>query len=465
VKKKATTKLIALSALVVVCLAVLYLVSLSGGNKPSLPQGKNVKPKSTASAPLAKSSSQEVHRKAKPQENASGSEEQKGISPAEAALTDPEPYNRVQAVLSLRGELTPEAVALLSKYLDDPEQAVVTAAINTLGVIGRHTENEVLKKLVLDALLEKAKDSAYPSRGAALITGAMLGENESTFQVIGEYIAADGDDGKGFAARALSFLKSPAIVPYLSEIMNKTKDPEIQKNVSATLAKIGTPEAVAVISERLNSRKEDDQVSSAWALSIMNNDASKATLVDAVSSKMLPESALSVIAQSVSAPAVFEGVLNLNISKEDKLYYLGVISSYANGASASVRSEMADVIKPIIKSDDTELKLAAIQALGKVGAQTDQSQALTDQFTSADFMVRGAALEAFIPYCNQNSYKGLIKLWDDDNEQIRRTAFWLSQSFLNKSDLEALQKATTSKDQFIAKTSQKIISNMTEKTM
>jgi HEAT repeat protein len=247
--------------------------------------------------------------------------------------------------------------------------------------------------------------------------------------------------------------------------MNKTKDPEVLKNASATLAKIGTPEAVALISEGLNSRKEEQQVNSAWALSIRNDEASKAILVDAVSSNKLSESALSVIAQSVSAPAVFGGALNLNISKEDKLYVLGVISSYSNAAPPSVRSEMAEVIKPIIKSDDTELKLAAIEALGKVGARTDQAPALTEEFNSPDFMVRGAALEAFIPYCTQSSYKELIKLWSDEDEKIRRTAFWLSQMFVNKSDLEALQKATTSKDQYIAKTSQKVIKNISEKTI
>jgi HEAT repeat protein len=371
----------------------------------------------------------------------------------------------MQAVLSLRGELTPEAVALLSKYMDDPERSVVTAAINSLGAIGRGTEDEVLKKVVLDVLLEKAKDSSYAFRGSALITGAMLGENDRTFQLIGEYIAEDGDDGKAFAARALSFLRTPTSVPYLSEIMNKTKDTEVLANVSATLAKIGTPEAVALLANRLNSRREDEQVTSAWALSIRNDAGTNATLVDAVSNNRLSEPALSVIAQSAAAAAVFGGVLNLNISKEDKLYVLGVISSYSNAASASVRSEMAEVVKPIIKSEDRDLKLAAIEALGKVGAKTDQSQALTEQFDSPDFLVRGAALEAFVPYCTQSSYKELIKLWYDQDEKIRRTAFWLSQAFLNNSDQEALKKATTSTDEFIAKTSQKIINNMTEKSM
>lgn len=464
-KKKLSTKLIAFSGAVVVCLALVYFLPRFGANKSPSPQASNVKPKSTASAPVARPSPQEVDRRAKPQENASGSVEQGGIAQAEAALADPDTYKRVKAVHSLRGEFSPEAVALLSKYLDDPEATVVTAAINTLGVIGVGTENEVLKKLVLDALLEEAKDKTSSFRGSALITGAMLGENERTFQLIGEYIAEDGDDGKGFAVRALSFIKSPMIVPYLSEIMNKTKDDEVLRNATAILAKIETPEAMALLSERLNSRREGDQVTGAWALSIKNNADSNAMLVEAVSGNKLSESALSVIATSAAGPAVFRGVFDLNLPKEDKLYALGVISEYANGASGSVRNQMAEVIKPMIKSEDTELKLAAIEAMGKVGAKTDQAPTLAEEFNSSDFMVRGAALEAFIPYCTQSSYKELTKLWYDEDEKIRRTAFYLSQIFLNKSDLDDLKKATTSKDQFIAKTSQKIINNLSESTL
>jgi HEAT repeat protein len=293
----------------------------------------------------------------------------------------------------------------------------------------------------------------------------MLGENERTFQLIGEYIAEDGDDGKGFAVRALSFMKSPAIVPYLSEIINKTKNDEVLRNAFAILAKIETPEAMALLSERLNSRREGDQVTGAWALSIKNNADSNAMLVEAVSGNKLSESALSVIATSAAGPAVFRGVFDLNLPKEDKLYALGVISEYANGASGSVRNQMAEVIKPMIKSDDPELKLAAIEAMGKVGAKTDQGPTLAEEFNSSDFMVRGAALEAFIPYCTQSSYKELTKLWFDEDEKIRRTAFWLSQIFLNESDLDDLKKATTSKDQFIAKGSQKVIKNLSETTL
>jgi hypothetical protein len=200
-------------------------------------------------------------------------------------------------------------------------------------------------------------------------------------------------------------------------------------------------------------------------LSIKNNADSNAMLVEAVSGNKLSESALSVIATSAAGHAVFRGVFGLNLAKEDKLYALGVICEYANGASGSVRNQMAEVIKPMIKSDDPELKLAAIEAMGKVGVKTDQGPTLAEEFNSSDFMVRGAALEAFIPYCTQSSYKELTKLWYDEDEKIRRTAFYLSQIFLNKSDLEDLKKATTSKDQFIAKTSQKVINNLSESTL
>lgn len=456
-KKRVHTRLIVFCGAVVVCLALVYFLPRLGANKPPSPATDRAITK-----PIAKPSAKEAHRTVQPQGKASGAAAPGLLAQAEAALADANIRTRVKAANSLRREMSAEAVALLAKYLNDPEVSVLQSAIDSLGVIGFETENLVLKKLVLDVLLEKAKEKTFSFRGPALYTAAMLGEDERTFQLIGEYIAEDGDEGKDSAVRALSFLQSPKIVPYLFEIMDKTKDPEILRNASALLAKIGTPEAVARLSQKLNSRREDDQVNSAWALSLKNDYASNALLIDAVSSNKLSESAIAAIAVSSAAPSVFGGALELNISKEDKLYLLDMISKYTSDASGSVRNEMAEAIKPMIKSEDRDLKLAAIEALGKVGAKTDQSSTLAEEFNSPDFMIRGAALEAFIPYCTQGSYKELKKLWFDEDEKTRRTAFYLSMPFVNKSDLEDLTKAASSGDQLIAKSSKKVINNLSE---
>ena len=377
-------------------------------------------------------------------------------------MQDGDVAKRIAAVVALREQASSEAVALLAKFLNDPEEAVVSEAIDTLGFIGVNSVNEVLKGQVLGVLLEKAKDRGFASHGAALITGAMLGPNERIFQLIGEYISEEGDTGTGFAVRALNFLAGPVCIPYLEEIIKKTKEREVSKNACALLAKIGTPEALEVLSRDLNSRREATQVNSAWALSRKKDDVSNALLVEAVSGNRLPESALGVIAASPAAVAVFGGALSGNTTKEDKIYLLNVLSVHGITAPGEIRSQLAETIKPLMNSTDSELKVAAIEAMGKVGAKTDQSEALAEQFDDDSWLVRGAALQSFMQYCSPSTYKPMIKLWDDENEKIRRTAFFFSEIFLNTSDLDALEKATANNDEFIAKHSMLMIKHLTQ---
>lgn len=455
-KRRVTVKVIGFFSIIIVCLALVYFLPRLGANKPPSPG-----PKRAITGPKTGPSPQEAQRRGKPQESpATGLVASDPIAQAEAALSDPEIYKRVEAVRSLRQESSHEAAALLAKFLNDPEKAVVNEALNALGAMGLKSENEVLRRQVLDLLLEKAQDKEYPFRGTALITSAMFGADDRTFQLIRDLIAEEGNKGIGVAVRALSFLAGPAIVPYLSEILNKTKDDEITRNAFTLLAQIGTTEALAMLSKGLSARREQEQVNSAWALSRKNDYASNALLIDAVGRNKLSESAIEVIASSPAAPAVLGAALNLNISNEDKIYLLNAISQYTIDASGSVRDQMAEVIKPMLKSSDPALKKAAIEALGKVGAKTDQSEALAAEFWSPDFMVRGAALEAFIPYCTPSTYKALKGLWYDKEERIRRTAFFLSEMFVNETDLPDLEKATAHTDQFIAKEAKVIIKNL-----
>ncbi len=463
-RRKVSGRAIGLSVLavgVVGFVLVYFLTDLSAVKGPA-PTARGLPAKKPLSKASTKPSEQQAAQAEKKDAEPSSPDQKMDLAQVEAALKDADIAKRIQAVQALREHLSPEAVALLAKFLNDPEQAVVSEAIDTLGFIGISSANEVLKKQVLDVLLEKAKDKEFASRGAALIAGAMLGENDRTFQLIGEYISEEGDTGTGFAVRALSFLAGPACVPYLSEIIRKTQGSDVLKNAFALLAKIGTPEALEVLSNDLNSRREANQVNSAWALSRKRDGASNVMLLDAVRGNKLPESALGVIAASPAAADVFGEALNGNIPKDDKLYLLGVLSLYSINAPGEVRNQIAETIKPLMNSSDPDLKVAAIQAMGKVGAKTDQSEALAEQFDDDSWLVRGAALQSFMQYCSPSSYKPLIKLWNDENEKIRRTAFFFSEIFMNTSDLEALKKATTHSDEFIAKHSQLMIKHLTQ---
>ena len=75
-------------------------------------------------------------------------------------------------------------------------------------------------------------------------------------------------------------------------------------------------------------------------------------------------------------------------------------------------------------------------------------------------MVRKEALEAFMAYATPANYKHLVDLYWDTDEKVRRTAFFFSEEFLNESDLEALEKATTHHDEMIAEHAQIMLHNL-----
>ncbi len=70
------------------------------------------------------------------------------------------------------------------------------------------------------------------------------------------------------------------------------------------------------------------------------------------------------------------------------------------------------------------------------------------------------ALIAFYSYCTPDTYKELQGLWWDEDENIRKEAFSLSERFLDSSDREVLEKATKHEDEFISKNSRSILEQL-----
>jgi HEAT repeat protein len=280
--------------------------------------------------------------------------------------------------------------------------------------------------------------------------------------VIGEFVAEEGDEAKTVAVRAMTFIAKPECIPYLAQVLEKTQDQELLRNTFSLLAKIDSPQAIALLEAEVASGKGSRQASAVWALSRSANSTFVATLSGAISRNGLEEQSLGIIAKSPAAPAVFGNAFATGLSKEEKLYLFQVMGAYSMSAPGSVRNEIADMLKPLLNSSDPDLERAAVKALGKSGAMEDQSEVLVDKFESSDLLVRGSALEAFAQYCTPSNYKPLKLLWSDQNQQIRRTAFFLSESFLNQSDLGDLQKATSSSDEFVAKHAGLMIKHITQ---
>ena len=385
------------------------------------------------------------------------------LKEALAALEDEyaDPETLIKAILSLRRVPSREAVELLSKFLALEDEAVLAEAIDTLGSIGLNSEH---KNFVLSLLLEKAKDKDFLSRGPALLTAAIIGEPGRTLPVIAQAIAEEGDSGKDFAVRALNLIATPECLPLVRDLLEKTNDWEILKMAYGLLAKINTPEAFQLLRDGLYSMDNDRQYQSAWALSRTLNEEYTTSLIEAVSSGDLKSDAMRIVARSPAAPGVFGTVLSDNrIDKNYRLQLFDVLASNVGNAPGPVRNSVAEMLHPFVNSSDPGVEVAALKAIAKVGASTDQTSVIAPKLESGDFLVQGAALEAFQPYCTPKTYTLLKPLWYDGDEKIRRTAFLFSTGFLNVSDIPDLEKATTHSDEFIKKHAGLMIKYLTPK--
>ncbi len=368
----------------------------------------------------------------------------------------------IQAIIALRDQPTLETVETLSQFLASEHGAERAEAVDTLGYLA--INNDALKGVIFDLLAAKAVDADYPERGGALVTAAMFGEEAEMLSLIEGIIAEPTDESRTIALRALNFVATDASVPLLAEITQTSMDPEIQQSALTILSRINTPEALEVISASLDSEYHETQAAGVWALTRQNNEQHNELLTAALSEGRLNNDSLSVLARSPSASDVIGGALNDDaVSKEDKINLLNVIAANTASASGSVRSSVAESVIPLIDSSDPDVQKAAIDTLGKVGAKDNMAQTLEPKLKSNSVLVQEAALYAYAQYTTPSTYKPLKELWYDDDQQVRRTAFFLSSGFLNESDLPELEKAVSHQDEFISKQANTMIRYLDQK--
>ena len=377
---------------------------------------------------------------------------------AEAALNDPDASVRMRAVRLLWKKLTPESVELLAMFLDDQETVVAEEAIDALGHIAKNSE---LGEEVYRILIAKATDREYGSRGPAVLTAARIGDPDKVMPVIGTFLDEQDESARQYAVRALSFVNGPDAVPYLSRILEESSNSRTQRNAYNLLAKVNTEESRQFLEKGVYSEEYEKQVNSVWALARRSSEANTQLLSSAIKDKVLGDEALSIIAGSRTAPAVFNEAFQSDIlTNTDKRNLLRVLANNSRLAPKDVRNQTAEIVKPLLNSSDEQLQRDAIETLGKIGATDNQADALADKLESDSPILQGAALYAYAPYTTRKTYKPLKNLWYNEDEKIRRTAFFLSSPFLNQSDMEDLKKAAGHKDEFIAKRSKAIIKNL-----
>jgi HEAT repeat protein len=367
--------------------------------------------------------------------------------------------DRIKAVLALREMKNEEAVAMLAGFLDDVDDAVVLEAIDALGAIALSGD---LGGKVFDLLEKRAMDPYFAFRSQAVVTAAMIGLDERMMPIISAVMEDGSDEALSAATRAMSFIASEACIPHLAAVLAKSDDPAILKSAANTLIKIDTAESLAVVTALLNGSTDAQQELAAWALTRTKNAGSTTLLSEAIASDTLKESAVSVIASSPAGAEVFSDLFeNRNLDNERKINLLKFISNYSKYGTSETRNEMAKTVSSLLAgSTDAEITAAAAEAIGNVQASEDQSKVLEESLTSKSFLVQEKALYAYAQYCTPTTYKPLTDLYWDDDEKIRRTAFFLSSAFLNSSDRPVLEKAATHQDEFIAKQSKILLNNI-----
>ena len=379
------------------------------------------------------------------------------LKTAEAALNDPQLHVRVETVLALRDKLTRESVELLARFLRDGSGVVVNEALDALGYIGLNSD---LKRFVYEILAEMASDRTYLFRGQALLTATMLSEDDRILAVVSDFVSAGDDMEKLLAARSMSFIASPACLPLIKELLALTDDPAVQRSAVNTLARIDNPETLEMIQELLLTGDPTLQKSCAWALSRSANDEYQKILSTAVAGGDIAGDSLDLLAASPAAAAIFGDLLgSADIPKDEKIEWINGLGRNAASAAGSTRKEISALLGESLQdeTDDLEIQAALLEALAQVGPTQDQTELIEANLDSDSFLVQGAALNTYLALCSPDNYKKLLDLYWDDDPQIRRTAFFFSEQFLNKSDLEALEKATQHSDEFISKHSKKLI--------
>ena len=451
-------------SIIILC-AVLLLLSITGYLYVSPPTSDEKRAETALSKP-EKTTVITVDQQAQKQETVKSGEitpvasdkDSGRIDAASAAVNDEDISAKFRAILSLRQELSQEAIDILLRFLHDTDGAVVSEAIDTLGFIGLN--NSDLKDLVFRILEEKAKDKDFAAAGHALITAAILTEDNRILPVILDYVSEENEGLKAFAARAMSFIATPECIAPLKVVVEGCDDPQVQRNAFNILARIdNTPEAIDLLQRYMLSPDQDKQARSAWALSRQNKEEHNDILIEAIANHSLPQKGISVVAASPAAHEVFGKVLQkYDTDKKDKIFLLKLLADNAWMASAEVRSGIVDsALIPLLDSEDTDVEIEAIKTLGKIGTEEDTVDVLIPKLQSENFLVQKNALDTFAKFCTPRTYKPLLDLYWDDDEKIRREAFVLSGRFLNSSDIEVLKKAANHSDEFISKQSKIIM--------
>ncbi len=378
------------------------------------------------------------------------------------ALKSPDSSERIHALLSLRDEKTEEAIGVLAQFLEDKDPRVSSEAIGALTFIGLHSE---LGDMVYAILEEKARDRNFLARSKALVSAAMFGKDDLILPVIGEFLPEKEDELSQeviyTAARAISFVNSPACLPYVKRLIEISDDPRVQRIACNKLSKMDSAEAIEILNEILISDDAKAQSFVVWALSREDNPAFNQTLSEAIKRGELQADALSVVARSPSAPSIFGDVMeSYVITNEEKITYLKSIAEHTINAPSEIRIGVRSAVAPLLNSEDPKLELEAVKTLGAMGGGEGTAKLLEEKLISENDSIRQAAIAAYLNYATPWTYEPLLPVIFDENQNVRRIAYMVCENFVTESDRPIIEKAANHEDEFIRERAKKKLEEM-----
>jgi HEAT repeat protein len=382
---------------------------------------------------------------------------------ARKAVDDPDESLRTQTARELRYAPSEEGMRLLVKMLSDPSPQVVSAALNSLSIMGK---NSPLADQVYDILEAKAKDKGFTERGQALIRAATFGKDDRVLQVIGSYISEPNDDERQssvrYAAKALTAIARPACIDPLKAILNNTDDPEIRQQAFGALARIDSGQAQTILETYLLESNPQDRLDVVEAMSLAGKPEFNRSLYNAVVQGKLDETGVAAVVRSPAGPELLKDALSRNIlDRGATLNLMKIYEKNISTAPSDRATEIASALTPALNSGDPEFELPALRILGMGFGDYDTTAAeLQPKFQSPNNNVRREAVKAYLPYANEANYKPLLDLLWDQDEQVRRMALGVANRFFNASDRNILIKAQSHEDKVIREAASEILKGL-----
>jgi len=384
------------------------------------------------------------------------------VDSANEALKDTNVAVRMEAVLTFRSMKEPsqERVALLARFLDDPDDAVIAEAIDTLGYIG---ENSELADVVFEILEKKARDKSFEGhRGEALLVAGAIGK-EKLFPIMRELLAEHNEGMNDFVARTLAVIESPECVPYLEMLLSQSKESKVRGNVFDLLARIASPSSLAILDKYAASEDGGDQAVGVQALARTNLPEINEKLADNLLQGNLQNDTIRAIARSAAAPDVFGRALQSGASDDkQRLAWLKALDESATIGPAERRKDLSKAVSELLSDPNPDIQIAAINVIAK-GGDPESDEILASALESPNEQVRKAGMDALIGYVRPNKYKNLFQYMWDDNESVRREAFMMASVFADESDREEFVKLEKHADPIIAKHSKQYLENLKKK--